>query len=92
MAQTNATTLAAENAAVATPIPTPTTQPRQAEIPPPAMQPVPKAAAVAPALPDRKPMIRRDEGGRWFWPLFALLLGVGMGAAALYLYAASLVR
>jgi len=92
MAQTNATTLAAENAAVATPIPTPTTQPRQAEIPPPAMQPVPKAATVAPALPDRKPMIRRDEGGRWFWPLFALLLGVGMGAAALYLYAASLVR
>jgi hypothetical protein len=50
----------------------------------------PKAAG--PALPDRAPMIRRDESGRWFWPLFALLIGAGMGAAALYLYAASLVR
>jgi len=58
-----------------------------------AAQAMPVAPKVAEsALPGRAHMIRRDDSGRWFWPLFALLIGAGMGAAALYLYAASLVR
>jgi hypothetical protein len=34
----------------------------------------------------------RNSTGWWVWPLLALLIGVGLGALALYLYAASLAR
>jgi hypothetical protein len=36
--------------------------------------------------------IRRSSSGWWIWPLLAMLIGIGLGALALYLYAASLVR
>ncbi len=36
--------------------------------------------------------IRRSSSGWWVWPLLALVIGVGLGALALYLYAASLAR
>jgi hypothetical protein len=45
------------------------------------------ASSVAPAA-----AMRRESGGGWLWPLLALLVGVGLGALALYLYAANLAR
>ncbi len=35
---------------------------------------------------------RRNSSGWWVWPLLAMLIGIGLGAMALYLYAASLAR
>jgi hypothetical protein len=35
---------------------------------------------------------RRSSSGWWVWPLLAMLIGIGLGAMALYLYAASLAR
>lgn len=52
----------------------------------------PKSASGSARLPDRTPLVRRESSGRWLGPLLALLIGAGLGAAALYLYAASLVR
>jgi hypothetical protein len=34
----------------------------------------------------------RQPGGGWIWPLLALVIGVGLGALLLYLYAANLAR
>jgi hypothetical protein len=38
--------------------------------------------------------LRRDDRatGGWVWPLLSLIVGIGLGALALYLYAASLAR
>jgi hypothetical protein len=36
--------------------------------------------------------VLRTSRGWWVWPLLAMLIGIGLGALALYLYAASLVR
>jgi hypothetical protein len=44
-----------------------------------AVRPVPKATS-------------HRSSGWWVWPLLALLIGIGLGALALYLYAASLAR
>jgi hypothetical protein len=38
------------------------------------------------------PTVHRSTSGWWLWPLLAMLIGIGLGALALYLYAASLVR
>jgi hypothetical protein len=50
-----------------------------------AASPVQRTAPVAPVQAKR-------SSGWWLWPLLALLIGAALGAAALYLYAASLVR
>jgi hypothetical protein len=57
-----------------------------------------EASAVMPAataIPTAKPMAAAPvprSNAWWLWPLIALLLGIGLGIAALYAYAASLTR
>jgi hypothetical protein len=54
--------------------------------------PVKEAAAAArrgPSTPAARPA---SSGGWWMWPFLALLIGIGLGALALYLYAASIAR
>lgn len=60
----------------------------------PAKATAPPAAQEAPVT-DRRPASHTDRdrnGGGWFWPVFALFIGMCIGALALYLYAASLAR
>ncbi len=50
-------------------------------------------AAASAKVPGSTPAARtRSTSGWWLWPLLAMLIGVGLGALALYLYAASLAR
>jgi hypothetical protein len=50
------------------------------------------AAASARAVRTAPAATTRSTSGWWVWPLLAMLIGIGLGALALYLYAASLVR
>jgi hypothetical protein len=53
------------------------------------------AAPIPAATPVLQPMaaaIAPRSNAWWLWPLIALLLGIGLGIAALYAYAASLTR
>lgn len=59
-----------------------------AESPSPAARPL-SAPVQTPAQP---PAPRANGSGGWVWPVLALIVGIGLGALALYLYAASLAR
>ncbi len=49
------------------------------------------ASAAAASATARRSM-PETAGGWWIWPVLALLIGIGLGALALYLYAASITR
>jgi hypothetical protein len=52
----------------------------------------PAPAAVIPAVQSVAVAAAPRSNAWWLWPLIALLMGVGLGIAALYAYAASLIR